>query len=80
MMRETLGNILFFTTYETTRYQLFTTFGLDPNRAAKAAIGDVDGSVTQSSVTNTLLEAGIGIITGGLAGIAVRRTYYIFGF
>lgn len=69
IMRETMGNMLFFTTYETTRYHLFTSLGLDPNRA-KGFQTDEDGS-TQSMVANTLLETGIGIITGGLAGVAV---------
>ena len=69
VMRETCGNMLFFTTYETTRYHLLTSFGLDPNRT-KASLTD-EAASTQSMVANTLLETGIGIITGGLAGVAV---------
>jgi len=70
VMRETCGNMLFFTTYETTRYHLFTSFGLDPNRAKTPSHTDESAS-TQSMVANTLFETGIGIITGGLAGVAV---------
>lgn len=73
MMRETIGNMLFFTTYETTRYHLFTTLGLNPNRAKGS---QTDETVpTQTMVANTLLETGIGIITGGLAGVAVSVQY-----
>ena len=68
-MRETFGNMLFFSTYETTRYYLFTSFGLDPNRD-KASKTD-EAVPTQSMVANTLLETGSGIVTGGLAGVAV---------
>jgi len=68
-MRETFGNVLFFTTYETTRYHLFTSFGLDPNRAKSSQTDEAVS--TQSMVANTLLETGIGIVTGGLAGVAV---------
>lgn len=68
MMRETFGNMLFFTTYETTRYHLFTCFGLDPNRANGSQTSEAAPS--QSMVANTLLETGIGIVTGGLAGVA----------
>jgi len=68
MMRETLGNMLFFTTYETTRYYLFGALGLDPNRA-RAARKD-ETVPARPMVANTLLEAGVGIVTGGLAGVA----------
>lgn len=79
MMRETLGNMLFFTTYETTRYYLFGALGLDPNRA-RAARKD-DTVPAGSMVTNTLLEAGVGIVTGGLAGVAVSvLTNELLGF
>lgn len=69
VMRETCGNMLFFTTYEITRYYLFTSFGLDPNRAKVSQTDEV--VPTQFMVANTLLETGIGIVTGGLAGVAV---------
>ncbi|KAG0612914.1 hypothetical protein M758_6G062100 [Ceratodon purpureus] len=68
IMRETCGNMLFFTTYETTRYHLFTYFGLDPNRAKASQTNEA--VPTQSIVANTLLETGIGVVTGGLAGVA----------
>lgn len=70
VMRETFGNMLFFTTYETTRYHMFTTLGLDPNRV-KPISQTHEAAPTQSMVVNTLLETGVGIITGGLAGVAV---------
>jgi hypothetical protein len=76
MMRETFGNMLFFTTYETTRYHLFTCFGLDPNRANASQTSEAAPS--QSVVANTLLETGIGIVTGGLAGVAVSVVPYIW--
>lgn len=69
VMRETFGNMLFFTTYETTRYHMFTTLGLDPNRV-KPISQTHEAAPTQSMVVNTLLETGVGIITGGLAGVA----------
>lgn len=72
VMRETVGNMLFFTTYETTRYHLFKSFGLDPNRG-KTSSTDEPVS-TQSMVADTLLETGIGIITGGLSGVAVSTS------
>jgi hypothetical protein len=80
MMRETLGNMLFFTTYETTRYYLFGALGLDPNRA-RAARKD-ETVPARPMVANTLLEAGVGIVTGGLAGVAVSEllTNELLGF
>lgn len=80
MMRETFGNMLFFTTYETTRYYFFGALGLDPNRA-RAARKD-ETVPARPMVTNTLLEAGVGIVTGGLAGVAVSEllTNKLLGF
>ena len=68
--------MLFFTTYETTRYHLFTYFGLDPNRSKSNEAAAAAAVPTQSMVTNTLLEAGIGVVTGGLAGVAVSMSYH----
>ncbi|CAK9269958.1 unnamed protein product [Sphagnum jensenii] len=67
-MRESIGNVFFFGTYEITRSYLFSCFGLDASRRSKAALGDAEPVSMQASFSDALLETGIGIVTGGLAG------------
>lgn len=53
MLRESIGNAVFFSVYEYVRYHMHSH--------AKAA----------SSNYSNLTDIGIGIVTGGLAGVAV---------
>jgi hypothetical protein len=76
-MRESIGNVFFFGTYEITRSYLFSCFGLDASRRSKAALGDAEPVSMQASFSDALLETGIGIVTGGLAGTLVSNSHII---
>ncbi len=76
-MRESIGNVFFFGTYEITRSYLFSCFGLDASRRSKAALGDAEPVSMQASFSDALLETGIGIVTGGLAGTVVSNSHII---
>ncbi len=76
-MRESIGNVFFFGTYEITRSYLFSCFGLDTSRRSKAALGDAEPVSMQASFSDALLETGIGIVTGGLAGTMVSNSHII---
>ncbi|BBM99533.1 hypothetical protein MPTK1_1g21910 [Marchantia polymorpha subsp. ruderalis] len=69
--REAFGNSAFFLTYEFTRSHMLSRLGLQTNRVVKdrdEAL--VERGSTSSMYTNHLMEAGVGIASGGLAGIA----------
>ncbi|KAK8967613.1 Mitochondrial arginine transporter BAC1 [Platanthera guangdongensis] len=53
LLRESIGNAIFFTTYESTRYYVHSRL-----------------SQTRGRVSKILQDVGIGIITGGLSGMA----------
>lgn len=57
--RESIGNSIFFTVHETTRYRLLTALG-----------GDADRSRGSTPVKDALLEGATGVVSGGLAGVA----------
>ncbi|CAM6087347.1 unnamed protein product [Calypogeia fissa] len=74
-LREAIGNACFFVTYETTRHRMLTYAGLDPMRASTSASkpdsqSQAAGNLPKSRVADFLMETGIGIISGGLSGIA----------
>nr|DAD22831.1 TPA_asm: hypothetical protein HUJ06_024294 [Nelumbo nucifera] len=56
LLRESVGNVIFFSTYEYTRYYMY----MQVNSA----------SSVNSHLPNILIDAGIGTITGGLGGVA----------
>nr|DAD48218.1 TPA_asm: hypothetical protein HUJ06_018155 [Nelumbo nucifera] len=56
LLRESVGNMIFFSTYEYTRYYMY----MQVNSA----------SSVYSHLPNILIDAGIGTITGGLGGVA----------
>lgn len=58
MLRESVGNVVFFSTYEYVRYQMHLQL--------KGA----------SSESNQLVDVGVGIMSGGLGGIAVCILFF----
>lgn len=53
MLRESIGNAVFFSVYENVRYYMHSRLH------------------TTSNVHGNLMDMGIGILTGGLGGVAV---------
>eukprot|EP00897_Mesotaenium_endlicherianum_P003573 jgi/Mesen1/3243/ME000187S02400 len=72
--REAIGNCFFFCVYETTRFQLLHAIGLDPDRKRVGSPEKAHAGGNQVELSETfregLLEAGTGVVSGGLAGIA----------
>ncbi|KAL2649819.1 hypothetical protein R1flu_017947 [Riccia fluitans] len=76
--REALGNSAFFITYEASRSYMLKSLGLSTSRFKDTSESRTEslseGSSGKSAYTNHLIEAGVGIASGGLAGIAFWLT------
>ncbi|KAH9298241.1 hypothetical protein KI387_029923, partial [Taxus chinensis] len=66
-LRESIGNAVFFSTYELTRYYMLSIVTMHA-KVDPQANSEPSQFVNQSS--KILLEAGVGVITGGLGGVA----------
>lgn len=55
LLRESVGNAVFFSVYEYVRYHMHSRIKAVPSNQSN------------------LIDMGIGILTGGLAGVAVRK-------
>ncbi|RWW61104.1 hypothetical protein BHE74_00031882 [Ensete ventricosum] len=65
LLRESIGNAVFFSTYELTRHHLHKQLSFSPPAS--------------SHRSKVLVDTGIGIVTGGLAGTAVSKVKARFG-
>lgn len=65
LLRESIGNAVFFSTYELSRHHLHKQLSFSPSAS--------------SHHSKVLVDTGIGIVTGGLAGTAVSKDKASFG-
>eukprot|EP00249_Psilotum_nudum_P032094 c4724_g1_i2 orf=782-1234(+) len=70
-MRESIGNVVFFTTYEISRYHLLSAVGriLDKPFNAVPVSGELATLANKRTYSRILFEAGVDIFSGGLAGM-----------
>ncbi|KAJ7521153.1 hypothetical protein O6H91_19G040300 [Diphasiastrum complanatum] len=80
VFRESIGNAVFFTTYEFMRSSIFAAFNLDRSKVLKDnGVVNCEGEfqavkLNSSPITQAFSEAAVGIVTGGIAGIAFWTT------
>jgi len=70
-LRESIGNAVFFSTYEMTRYYMLSTIGMHSKMDRQA---DAQSSQFINYSSKILIDAGVGVFSGGLAGIAFWST------
>lgn len=66
-LRESIGNAIFFSTYEMTRYYMLSTIGTHSKLDNQAG---AQSSQFINHSSKILIDTGVGIFSGGLAGIA----------
>lgn len=66
-LRESIGNAVFFSTYEMTRYYMLSTIGMHSKMDRQAG---AQSSQFINYSSKILIDAGVGVFSGGLAGIA----------
>eukprot|EP01018_Ginkgo_biloba_P039265 Gb_39174 [translate_table: standard] len=70
-LRESIGNAVFFSTYEMTRYYMLSTVGMQSKVNLEV---DSQPSRFSNHTSKILIEAGVGVFSGGLGGIAFWST------